>query len=370
MKRLTRLLVAIALVVTAVPLLTAAGNGRGYDQAAEHRRTVEFWTHARVAQAVPRDFVVDPAGGGYVPRPGKPPGTPGGGNGGGKGDSGSGVVKGASWNAGGQIDGAEGKVLFELGGTYYVCSATVIDDGSVASNGSALIITAAHCVYDETDGTLAGFSTNWTFIPDYDAAPAPLSTSSDAYCDDTAYGCWTATSIAVHSGYASAQGFNDAAVVHDFAVVRVGPGGHGVSGVDPSQDDELDTVVAEQGYDFTGPETFSTAEVATWAHAFGYPAAQKYKGNDLTYCFGPFDGDPYNDDDTYRLNECAMTGGSSGGGWFHGFDEGTGSGTLFSVNSYGYSGVKAMHGPFLNAATQDVYDLARTLTAGSNGIAS
>ena len=40
------------------------------------------------------------------------------------------------------------------------------------------------------------------------------------------------------------------------------------------------------------------------------------------------------------------------------FNTGSGTGTLFSVNSYGYSGVSAMHGPIFNTDTQDTYDAA------------
>ena len=53
-----------------------------------------------------------------------------------------------------------------------------------------------------------------------------------------------------------------------------------------------------------------------------------------------------------------MTGGSSGGPWLSGFNASSQSGSLSSLNSYGYSGVKAMHGPKFNDDTADVYDAA------------
>ena len=352
MRRLIRLLVTLALVVTAVPLLTAAGNGKGSDHAADHRRTVEFWTHARVAQAMPRDFVFDVNTGRFRPAA-KPPGTPGGGNGGGKpGGGDSSLVTGADWNGNDTIEGSVGKVLFAFGDSYYVCSATVIDDGSGAANGSALIMTAAHCVFDEVNGQFADF---WTFIPDYDAAPAPLSTSNTLYCDDTLYGCWSPQAIAIHEGYATAGSFNDQAVLHDYAVVRVGPGGH-------SGTAELDSTVTEQGVDFAPVDIDGTVS----GHAFGYPAAKKWKGDRLIYCAGPIDGDPYNSDETYRMNECKLTGGSSGGSWLSPFTEGTGTGIVMSVNSYGYSGINAMHGPMFDGKTEAVYDLAK----GAGGVAT
>ena len=356
MRTSLRLLVTLTVMVVAVPLLTGAGNGdKGRsDQARDdHQRIVEFWTPQRVAQAVPRDFVLDPGSGRLVPTPGKPPGTPGGGKGGGGGgggdDGGSSVVSGASWNGSGEIDGASGKLLFAMDGSYWVCSATVIDDSSAGSNHSALILTAAHCVYDETNG---GFADNWMFIPDYDAASVPLD-SEGTFCASTEYGCWTAEAMAVHDGYASAGSFG-AALAYDFAVVRVGGGGHSGSA-------ELDHVVVEQSYSFSGPVAL---DGSVDGHAFGYPAEKKWKGTDLIYCFGPVDGDPLNADGTYRLDECKLNGGSSGGPWLDPFSEGSGAGTVISVNSYGYRGIDAMHGPFLNANTQAVYNAAQ----GAGGV--
>ncbi|OFW54793.1 MAG: hypothetical protein A2146_07670 [Actinobacteria bacterium RBG_16_67_10] len=322
------MVLSLLIVFGSLPLLTAAGGGGARS---EHQRIVDFWTHARVAQAQPRDFVFDPTTHQYRPAAGKP--------------GGSGVVSGSSWTKGGAIDGSEGKVLFQMDGSYWVCSATVVTD---SANGRSIVLTAAHCVYDEVNHA---FATNWTFIPDYDAAPAPLSTSSTAYCNDTLYGCWTAAALTVHNGYATAGGFNDQAVLYDWGFAALGNGGKTGTLVEDVLDNAYDgpgtqaIVFAPQSFGFTG-------------HAFGYPAAQRYKGNDLTYCKGTVDGDPYNSDDTYRFNGCKMTGGSSGGGMLFGFNETTGYGTLFSNNSYGYSGVSAMHGPFFNANTLATYNAA------------
>lgn len=49
------------------------------------------------------------------------------------------------------------------------------------------------------------------FIPDYDSAPAPLDTHGN-FCAQAEWGCWTASSIVVHEGYATAGGFNDQTV--------------------------------------------------------------------------------------------------------------------------------------------------------------
>ena len=150
--------------------------------------------------------------------------------------------------------------------------------------------------------------------------------------------------LSVHDGYASAGGFNATAVQYDFAVVAVGPGG--------KNGGQLDSL-GSQPYRFGEVTSGSVA-------AFGYPAEKKYKGNDLIYCSGAIGTDPYTSGATYKLDPCKLNGGSSGGPWFEGFADG--SGTLVSVNSYGYSGINAMHGPKLNGDTADVY--AAALTTG------
>ena len=84
------------------------------------------------------------------------------------------------------------------------------------------MLTAGHCVYDETS---KAFATDWLFIPDFDSN-ANLNTS-DCSQAVTTYGCWTARSLVVHSGFATAGGFNTQATLHDFAFAVVGSGSGG-----------------------------------------------------------------------------------------------------------------------------------------------
>lgn len=310
------LISAILLVLSVAPVQARE------PQASRHDQVVAYWTPARMASAIPRDFTFDEARG-FQPlaRPGS---------------GGTGATTGASWNGGGRVKEATGKVYFEMDGGAYVCSGSVATD---SRSGYSLVLTAAHCAYDETNGA---FATRWLFIPDFDQSPTFT-------CSQTEYGCWTASALVVHSGYATAGGFNTQATLHDFAFAVVGPGGK--SGT------QLDATVGSFPLAIPG----FTAPGQT-AYAFGYPAAQKYKGNDLVYCAGEIFEDPYNDKLTWGL-PCKMTGGSSGGPWFSGFDTSTGTGALSSVNSYGYSGVSAMHGPKFNSDTADVYTSADNATS-------
>ena len=58
------------------------------------------------------------------------------------------------------------------GGSGWVCSGTALGD---SRNTYSLVITAGHCVYDESSGGgLSGFATNWLFIPQFDSSPTLL----------------------------------------------------------------------------------------------------------------------------------------------------------------------------------------------------
>ncbi|MET1003118.1 MAG: hypothetical protein ABWZ15_15020 [Acidimicrobiia bacterium] len=331
-------LVAVAAVVSGATGAGAAESGSpGALRAGEsaHNRAVAFWTNERVAQAIPRDFDFDPRSRSFRPSA-KPSGGAGGGGGG------SSSTLGASWTAGGEVLGTTGKVLFAMGGTYYVCSASVADDAEI---GRSIILTAAHCAYDESN---QAFATNWMFVPDYDSAPRQLDPAG-SFCATTKHGCWTASALVVAGGYATAGGFNNQAVVHDYAFAVVEAGG-------TSGTAQLDSTVGSH------PIQYSAVSAGADTYLFGYPAAGRYRGTDLVYCRGPLGFDPNMGNATYRV-ACNMTGGSSGGPWFRLFT--SGSGTLVSVNSYGYSGITAMHGPKLNAETQAMFAAAELATANT-----
>jgi hypothetical protein len=332
-RKLTTIVAALAMLMTMLGTGAFAASNHADQARAEHQRIVDFWTPERIAQAVPRDFVID--GRGWRAKPDNP-GKPGGGGG----DS----TIGASWKGGGDVVDTTGKILFAMGSSYYVCSGSVATE---SVSGRSVVVSAGHCVFDETNGQ---FATNWMFIPNYDAAPAPLDVQG-SFCAQTQWGCWTAESLVVHEGYATAGGFNDQAVLHDWGFAVMGDGGH--------SNTQLDATVGSQ------PVSFSSVSTGTTVSAFGYPAAGKYRGNDLIYCQGPVGTDQFTDDQTYQV-ACNMTGGSSGGPWFAPFDNATGTGTQMSVNSYGYSGVKSMFGPIFNSNTQATWNTA--LTTNGNAV--
>ncbi|MGK2849807.1 MAG: trypsin-like serine peptidase [Candidatus Limnocylindrales bacterium] len=319
------LLTAITLLTVAVAPAAAAKPNAEAKAKAEHQRIVKYWTPERIAGAQPRDFMRTP-GGTFQPKA-----KPGGGGGGG-------TVTGASWTGGGPVVQRTGKVLFTMGASNYVCSATVVQEPTPRSTHS-LVLTAGHCAYDEV---AEAFATNWIFVPSFDTSPTFT-------CANATIGCWTAVGLVVHSGYATAGGFNTQATIHDFAIAIVAGGGK------TGTTAQLDTAVGG-GYGIAYPSISTGGSV----HAFGYPAAGRYKGKDLTYCAGPTFDDPNNGNATWGI-ACNMTGGSSGGPWLSGFTQ-AGAGTLTSLNSYGYNGLSNMYGPKFNADTQDVVNAAASRT--------
>jgi hypothetical protein len=323
MPRVTRrLALGAILVLAALPM--AAPVAAKDPAKAEHDRIVAYWTPARMASAIPRDFVK--AGGKFVPTAGKPPKPPGGGGGG--------AVTGASWTGDNPIVARSGKVFFTMGTTRYVCSGSVADD---SRDDLSLVLTAGHCAYDEV---ARRFATNWMFIPAYDSAPTQT-------CPQTAYGCWTAQALVVHNGFATAGGFNSQAMVHDFAFAVVGAGA-----VPNGAEQELDVAVGSY-------PLATSVSAGNKLYAFGYPAAGKYKGKDLVYCAGNIFADPYASNQTWGMT-CNMTGGSSGGPWLLGF-EGSDP-ALGSLNSYGRQGLPNMYGPKFNDDTLSVYNAAAEAT--------
>lgn len=321
--RLVAILASVLLVLSLAPAATASAEG---DARLEHQRVINFWTKDKVAKAKPRDFVRDPATGEFTLAP-QTATTP---------------VTGASWTGGGSVLEATGKVLFAMGKSYYVCSASVVAE-SKDDTSRSIILTAGHCAFDNKTGK---FATNWMFVPDYDSAAAAL-TSNGSFCSATTYGCWTATSLVVHKGFASQRKFNTQATQYDFAFAVVGAGGKKVGGA------QLDKTVDSQNIDFGEPQ------LGTDTYLFGYPAGTPYTGKDLVYSVGPLGTDPLNQNRTYRVAS-DMTGGSSGGPWFNPFSDNAGAGTMMSVNSYGYNGIKAMHGPKFNSNTRALYNSAET----------
>jgi hypothetical protein len=313
--RTSRAAIATAAVLTALTLLPLAAGQAGARQPsaaktqAEHARILKYWTPKRLANATPRDLVRATDGTARVK-----PGTA------------AKDVKGASWTGGGEVVEATGVVVFTMGGIDFRCSGSVVDD---SRGGFSLVLTAAHCAYDDIEGA---FATNWMFIPEWDTAPTFT-------CAASAHGCWTAQGLVVRAEWASGgpDGF-----AFDYAVAIVGAGDRGT---------QLDSTVG------SFPIQYGGVAVGDRLYAFGYPSVKRYSGTDLTYCFGDISTDKKFADQTWGM-KCDMTAGSSGGPWFDDFSTSTGDGTLSSLSSYSYGNQPIMYGPKFTAVTESVVEAA------------
>lgn len=80
---------------------------------------------------------------------------------------------------------AAGRIYFEMpyqgGWGGFVCSGTVVTDGT---SGRSLIMTAAHCIYDDAN---KAFARNVMFIPDQDDGGID---KTDLNCSNDPMGCW------------------------------------------------------------------------------------------------------------------------------------------------------------------------------------
>jgi hypothetical protein len=330
-------------------VVVAAGSAAPPDGVGNRDRAavVAYWTPERVARAVPREVSPDRSPG-FPGARSAAKGPPSGGGGGGGSTT---TVTGAPWTGNGLVRTTTGKVLFTMDSVDYVCSGAVAND---TSDATSLILTAGHCVYDEAPG--GTFATNWMFVPDYENGGSIVTNTDgthDFTCDTTPYGCWTATALVTTTAWAngggSLAGFNN-----DYAFVVVGFGGK------TGQSNQLDLTVG------SNPVAFNQSH-PTQVYSFGYPHASPYDGQKLVYCAGKDIADTWGGTSDYGLN-CDMTGGSSGGPWYVGFNASTGTGSLNSVNSFKYTVgkyTKYMWGPYFGAYASRTYQAAKTAVANT-----
>jgi hypothetical protein len=154
----------------------------------------------------------------------------------------------------------------------YVCSGTVVN-----TEGRSTVWTAGHCV---SDG--GSWNYNWVFVPNYVNGSAP-------------YGKWNSCRLSTTTAW-----FNNN---NDFANDL---GGATMCRLNGSR---IQDVLGGQGFAWNQSVSYA-------AYSFGYPQASPFNGAYLVGCYGTtFD----NGGSTIGLY-CDMTGGSSGGAWLRWFD--------------------------------------------------
>lgn len=274
--------------------------------------------------------------------------------GGGGGGGGGTVVVNDPWTGGGTVQTAAGRIYFEMPANAaqtrwvgYVCSGTVAED---ATSGRSIIITAAHCVYDDAN---KAFARNVLFIPDQDGTTGA---GTDLNCGNDPLGCWTPSFGVVDTDWTT-RTFPDN-IPWDYAYYVVGDtGAH--SGTAASSD-ALDLAAGDLAV-----QTATPASSGAVAHALGYSYSDD---PNFMYCSEPLATEgSYGD---WWLGQCGLSGGASGGPWMQPVSGG--DGPIISVNSWGYTNQPGMAGPVLSGTSAGcVFNLAKSqsfATVTSRGV--
>jgi hypothetical protein len=259
-------------------------------------------------------------------------GSTGGGSGGGY------VTTNAPWTSGGAVQSAAGRIYFEMPSNPkwrrwagYVCSGTVATDGT---GGRSVIITAAHCVYDDAN---KAFARNVLFIPDQDGTSG---SGTDLNCSNDPYGCWVPSFGVVDANWTN-RTFPDN-IPWDYAYYVVSDDGahSGTATLSAS----LEESVGSLPVSFSAPQVddgVPAADSVDFTHALGYSYS-----DDPNFMFCAEDMTTEGDANWW-LPSCELSGGSSGGPWVQPMDPDTGAGPVISVNSWGYTNSPGMAGPLL-----------------------
>lgn len=268
------------------------------------------------------------------------------GSGGGSGGSGGGSndsIANSGWGFGGNVQTAAGRLLYEMPDnrrkrrwSAYVCSGTVVTDNM---SGRSIIVTAAHCVYDDAN---KAFARNVMFIPNQ---AQTTGSGTDSNCENDPLGCWTPSFGVVDSNWIS-RTFPDN-IPWDYAYYVVSDeGAHAGSALSSGA---LDVEAGDLPIDFSQP-VFDDGTPGASSSDFTYGLGYSYSDDpNFMYCV---DDMTINGADNWWLPVCGLSGGSSGGPWIQNMTTSSGSGLIISVNSWGYSdGSPGMAGPKLSGST-------------------
>ena len=264
----------------------------------------------------------------------------------GGGDPGGNVITNSPWTDGGLIQETAGRLLYEMPSNQrrkrwvaYVCSGTVATDGT---SGRSVIITAAHCVYDDANGA---FARNVLFIPNQNDTTG---SGTDSDCSNDPVGCWTPSFGAVDTNWTQ-NTFPDN-IEWDYAYYVVSDtGAHTGTSVNS---ESLDTEVGSLNVDFSAPS------VGSYTHGLGYSYSDD---PNFMYCAEDMGTEG---SVNWWLPSCGLSGGSSGGPWVQPLTNG--NGPIMSVNSWGYTGSPGMAGPILSGTSAScVFGAAQSTGFGS-----
>ncbi|WP_146793141.1 trypsin-like serine peptidase [Agrococcus baldri] len=202
-----------------------------------------------------------------------------------------------------------GRLMLETEESEYTCSGTVINSAS-----GLIVLTAAHCVWDDDT---RDYYDRITFSPGYEDGEAP-------------FGTWEAEDLWVPDQYLEANtrwldgADDDGWMGFDFGLIRFAPQGG----------QTLEDAAGGQGVSFTA-ETNGVVIA-------GYPGNDDFDAEVLRYCADDVLNYGAGGDANYGA-DCVMGDGASGSGWVSNLDPDSGAGTITAVYSNG--GESGAYGP-------------------------
>lgn len=260
------------------------------------------------------------------------------------------IITNSEWTSGGIVQEIAGRIYFEMPkntkrkGPWvgYVCSGTVVTDNEIDTNDvvtdhdRSIILTAAHCVYDDVN---KAFARNVLFIPQQNGTTG---SGTDLNCDNDPIGCWAPAFGVVDDDWAI-RTFPDN-IAWDYAYYVTSDVGAHDPVSNTLSDNILDEAAGSLPASFAEPSSYDNNPAATssdFTHALGYSYSED---PDFMYCAEDMTEEGAVN---WWLNSCGLSGGASGGPWIQPMDTSTGSGPIISVNSWGYIGSPGMAGPKL-----------------------
>ena len=222
----------------------------------------------------------------------------------------------------------------------YVCSGAAVTDSD--SNDRSVILTAAHCVYDDAN---KAFARNVLFIPDQAGTSG---SGTDLNCDNDPLGCWVPSFGVVHTNWTTSTFPDNIPWDYAYYVVEV-TGAHAGSGTEES----LEKAAGTLSINFGNPPHHDDGTAGASTSDFTYGLGYSYNDDpNFMYCADDMTTEGA---DNWWLPNCELSGGSSGGPWIQPMDttgDGpTGDGPVISVNSWGYIGSPGMAGPKLHGTS-------------------
>lgn len=197
----------------------------------------------------------------------------------------------------GPVPAGVGKLFFtHVPGRDSSCTATVVPSAS-----KDVVLTAAHCVNggltpDDTPIEV----TNLVFVPSFDDGARP-------------HGVYPVRAFAWPDTYQGPTNGRD-----DVAVLAL----------DPVDGEHVADVAGTQRISFERPESPAPTDI------LGYPGSRLAHGRKVQQCDVVAEHTPNTVVDKWS-SPCDLAGGSSGGPWMTGFDDATGTGTIYGVTSMG-----------------------------------